>query len=128
MIARGYEFYWTIPEDFRTFSENFDVFRNNSEWTVRSSYRHFRSFSENFRRLPKVASISEQSSKMFQSCRNKSRFVTIKLGKLDSTFDFIDIFECEDIKFIDTSEDITTISDVFPQNFGHNTHDDITCK
>ena len=56
--------------------------RENSPNTVRSSYEHFRSFSHNVRRCPKISedcqrlpNISEQTSKMFRSYRNEFWFI-----------------------------------------------------
>ena len=74
-----------FPEDFRTFSEDFRRFSKifeNSPKAVRNSYEHFRSFFENLGRCTKISednrslpNISELSLMMFQSYRNKFRFV-----------------------------------------------------
>ena len=63
-----------ISEHFPKISKIFQ----NSPNSVRSSYEHFRSFSENVRSGPKISedcrrlpNVSEQSSKMFRSHRNE---------------------------------------------------------
>ena len=75
-----------VSEDFRKLSENCPKL-------IRAFpiiFRKFQKISEDYRRL---SNISEQSSKMFRSYRNKFRFVQhYKFGKFDSTYDVIDIF------------------------------------
>ena len=73
----------SISESFRAFSK---ILRRLSEVHTNIS-DHFSKnpkMSEDYQRLP---NISEQSSKKFRS--------TIKLGKLDSRYDIIDIFTYE---------------------------------
>ena len=87
-----------ISEHFPKISDNFRrllkiLWRLSEIYTNISN--HFPKISEDVRRLPTLPNISGQSSKMFRSSWYKFRIV----GKLDSTYDVIDIFACADMMF-----------------------------
>ena len=63
------------------------IFQNSLSENHTNISDHFPKMSEDYRRLP---IISEQSSNMFRSYRNKFSFDQ-QLSKLDSTYDIIDI-------------------------------------
>ena len=82
LYKQQYQGYFSNFPRFPNIFQGFPKIFENSPNTALSSYEHFRSFSENFRRCPKIfkdyqrlPNISEQSSKMLGSSRNEFRSV-----------------------------------------------------
>ena len=86
--------FWWFSEDFRPLSEDFQKF-------FRRPDKRSRTFSENFRKIPKTSEGFRRLPKTFKEDPKKFRWYANKFkynlwDKLDIT-EIIDIFTCEDI-------------------------------